>query len=207
MMEKNEKWLQWAIEIQAIAQAGLWYTEGVFDKERYERLREIAVEMMEYKTEISDEKIKDLFCNETGYQTPKIDTRTAIFKDDKILLVQEMDGRWSLPGGWCDVELSVKEGAIKEVKEEAGLDVEIPLVVAVQYREKHNLPILPHKICKIFLIGEVIGGEFIPNDETKASGYFALDDLPPLTLDKNNEEQLAMCLEAYHADHWKTLVD
>ena len=66
------------------------------------------------------EKVKNLFCNETGYQTPKIDTRAAIFKDDKILLVHENNGTWSLPGGWCDLNVSVTENTIKEVKEEAG---------------------------------------------------------------------------------------
>ena len=98
-----EKWLKWAIEIQSLAQSGLAYTTNVYDKERYERLREISAEMIEEKSNINLEKVKDLLCNETGYQTPKIDTRAAIFKDNKILLVRENNGTWSLPGGWCDV--------------------------------------------------------------------------------------------------------
>ena len=79
------------------SQAGLAYTDGVYDRERYERLREISAEIMSKKTELSLEKVKDIFCNETGYQTPKIDTRAVIFKDDKILLTHENDGTWSLP--------------------------------------------------------------------------------------------------------------
>ena len=79
-----EKWLEWAIEIQSLAQAGLAYTDNVYDVERYERLREISAEMISEKTEISLEKVKDLFCNETGYQTPKIDTRAVIFKEKKF---------------------------------------------------------------------------------------------------------------------------
>ncbi len=89
----SEPWLKWAIEIQSIAQNGLTYTTGVYDRERYERLREISTEMLSYKTDIPVEKIKLLFCNEEGYQTPKIDTRAAIFKNGQILLVQENDGR------------------------------------------------------------------------------------------------------------------
>lgn len=119
-----EKWLQWAIEIQSLAQTGLTYTKDVFDKERYARLREISAAMLAEKTEISKEKVKDLFWNETGYPTPKIDTRAAIFKDNKILLVHEKNGTWSLPGGWCDVLESVKSNTEKEVKEETGLIVE-----------------------------------------------------------------------------------
>ena len=98
-MNKNEKWLEWAVELQSIAQAGLYYCKDEFDKERYERIRSIAAEMIAYKSKIPIEKVRDLFCSEIGYQTPKIDTRAAVFKDKKILLVKEKDGRWSLPGG------------------------------------------------------------------------------------------------------------
>ena len=92
-----ENWLKWAIEIQSLAQTGLAYTKDIFDKERYERLREISAEMLAEKTGVSTEKVQDLFCNETGYQTPKLDTRAAIFEDNKILLVHENNGTWSLP--------------------------------------------------------------------------------------------------------------
>ena len=107
----QEKWLQWAIEIQAIAQAGLTYGRDAYDKERYARLREIAAEMVALQTELPVEKVRGLFCNETGYQTPKVDTRAAVFQKDRILLVQEANGTWSLPGGWCDVNRSVAETA------------------------------------------------------------------------------------------------
>ena len=206
-MDKNEKWLQWAVELQSIAQAGLFYGKDKFDKARYEQIRDIAAEMIAYKSEIPLEKVKDLFCNEVGYQTPKLDTRAAIFHDDKILLVKEANGTWSLPGGWVDVNVSVKENTIKEVKEEAGLDVTADLVIAVQDREKHNLPIYAYKVCKIFVLCTVTGGEFESNIETVESRYFGMDELPALATEKNNEEQIKMCFDAYHADHWKTLFD
>ncbi len=98
-----DKWLKLAIEIQSLAQNGLAYANNVYDIERYERLRDISAEMLNMKTDFSLEKVKDLFCNETGYQTPKLDTRAVIFKDNKILLVHENNGTWSLPGGWVDV--------------------------------------------------------------------------------------------------------
>ncbi len=148
----NKKWLEWAVELQSIAQAGLFYTKDNFDKERYEKIRMIAADMIHTQTDIPLEKVKDLFCNEVGYQTPKLDTRAAIFKDDKILLVKENNGTWSLPGGWVDVNVSVKENVIKEVKEEAGLDVSADVVIAVQDREKHNLPVYAYKVCKVFVL-------------------------------------------------------
>lgn len=206
-MEKNEKWLQWAVELQSIAQAGLFYGKDKFDRERYEQIRTIAAEMISYKTEIPVEKVKDLFCNEEGYQTPKLDTRAAIFEGEKILLVKENNGTWSLPGGWVDVDISVKENVIKEVKEEAGLDVTADVVIAVQDREKHNLPVYAYKVCKVFVLCSVTGSAFEQNIETVESRYFRLDELPMLVEEKNNREQIEMCFDAYHSPNWKTLID
>lgn len=109
----KEPWLNWAMEIQSIAQCGLTYTKDIYDIERFNRLRDISVEMLSYKTDISTDKVKDLFCNESGYQTPKLDTRAAIFKDGKILLVHENNGTWSLPGGWVDIMESIKSNTEK----------------------------------------------------------------------------------------------
>lgn len=207
-MNQNEKWLQWAVELQSLAQAGLAYCKDVYDEERYTRIREISAEMVAAVSDLSLEKVKDLFCNETGYQTPKIDTRAAIFRDEKILLVQENDGRWSMPGGWCDVNVSVIENTVKEAKEEAGLDVVPEKIIAVQDRAKHNLPLYAYGICKIFVQCAAVGGGFEKNIETLQSAWFALDELPELAGEKNNAEQIAMCFDAYHAgDNWKTMFD
>ena len=206
-MEQMELWLKWAVELQALAQAGLQYGHDKFDFERYERIRDIAAQMVAHQTDLSLKKVKDLFCNETGYQTPKLDSRAAVFQGDKILLVQENDGRWSLPGGWVDVDISVGENAVKEVKEEAGLDVTADLVIALQDRKKHNRPVSAYGICKVFVLCSLLGGSFRPNLETLDSGYFSLDELPELADEKTNFEQIKMCFDAYHADHWQTLLD
>ena len=203
----NEKWLQWAIELQSIGQTGLSYVKDVYDKERYERIREIAAEMIEYKTEIPIEKIKTLFCNEIGYQTPKIDTRAAIFNDDKILLVQEKDGRWSLPGGWCEVNLSIKENTIKEVKEEAGLDVIPKRVIAIHDKKKHNIQQYPYGVCKIFILCIATGGSFQKNSETLQSKYYSIDKLPALSEEKNSREQIELCFKAYRDQNWQVEFD
>ena len=108
-MEDKDLLIEWAKRLQSLAQAGLTYGKDDFDLERYQEIRNISAEIMAYKSDLPLQKVKDLFCNEIGYQTPKIGTRAAIFKDNKILLVQENDGSWSLPGGWCEVNMSVKE--------------------------------------------------------------------------------------------------
>ena len=207
MEGRTSPWLDWAVELQALAQAGLHYGKDPFDIERFQRIRDIAAEMLARGTDLPLETVTDLFCCESGYQTPKLDTRAAVFQNGRILLVRENDGRWSLPGGWVDVNVSVGENTAKEVREEAGLEVIPRRVIAVQDREKHNRPVYAWKICKIFVLCALAGGEFRPNSETTASGYFSLEDLPPLAEQKNTREQIEMCFAAYHDKNWKTLMD
>ena len=206
-MNQEAKWLDWAVELQALAQAGLFYSKDIYDIERFQRIREIAAEMLVSPSGFPKDRILDIFCNETGYQTPKLDTRAAVFQQDQILLVQERDGLWSLPGGWVDVNLSVGESAVKEVKEEAGLNIQADLVIAVQDRKKHNPELYAYNICKVFILCTELGGSFQPNSETIASGYFSLDALPPLAENKTTKEQIQMCFDACHAEHWDTLFD
>lgn len=195
-----------AMELQAIAQSGLFYTRDEYDKQRFERIRDISAELMSLKTTLPIEKVKELFCNETGYQTPKIETRGVVFKDEKILLVKEK-GKWSLPGGWIDYDQSVASNTAKEVKEEAGLDVVPVKIIALQDRNKHNFPKYAYGICKVFVLCHVTGGSFQENMETTESGYFSLDDLPELDEDKNVYSQIKMCFDAYSDENWKVIFD
>lgn len=207
MVANDKKWIDWLVRLQSLAQAGLAYSRDKYDIERFEEIREISVSMMAELSQVPAQKVADLFANETGYQTPKIDTRAAIFQDDKILLVQESNGKWALPGGWCDVDQSVAENTLKEVKEEAGIDAILERVIAIQDREKHNQPVSAHKICKIFSLCQAKGGHFTKNLETIASGYFSYDSLPELAEAKTTKKQIAMCFDAYKDKNWKTLID
>lgn len=217
-MEQNEKqsiatlptqklWLDWIIEVQSIVQCGLAYVKDIYDKERYERLRELSAEMLSRYMQVPLEKAKDLFCNEEGYQTPKLDTRAAIFDEDKILLVQENDGNWTLPGGWVDVNQTIASNTEKEVKEEAGLEVKAKKIIALQEPRLHNKGNFLYSICKVFVLCENLGGEFHENSETLDSGYFSLDALPPLVEEKTNKEQIALCFKAYQSEKWEPTFD
>ena len=143
-----------------------------------------------------------MFCNEVGYQTPKLDTRAAVFEHEKILLVKENNGKWSLPGGWVDVNLSVKENTVKEVKEESGLDVTADRIIAIQDRDRHNLPAYAYGVCKIFVLCSVLGGEFEKNIETTEFRYFNKAELPELATEQNTKEQIEMCFNAYYNKNW-----
>lgn len=208
MEDKKVKWLTMIMELQSIAQSGLTYGKDMYDKERYQRLREIAATMLSLQTDLPIEKIDAVFCNETGYQTPKLDTRAAIFKDGKILLVQENNGTWTLPGGWVDVLETIQSNTIKEVKEETGLDVETSRIIALQDRNLHNQPIYAYGICKVFVLCKLIGGHFVENIETLGFDYFALEQLPtPLANEKVTKEQIAMCFSAYQDEQWQVIFD
>ncbi len=199
--------IEWAKELQSLAQAGLFYGRDEYDRERYQRIREISAEMMSAHTDIPLEKLTGLFCADSGYQTPKVDTRAAIFEDGKILLVRESSGKWSLPGGWCEYNMTTAEKTVKEAMEEAGLDVAVQRVIYVKERDNHNRPPYAYGIVKIFYLCKAAGGSFTPNTETTASGYFSLDKLPPLAEEKCNEEQIRMCFKASADDNWRVQFD
>ncbi len=199
--------VKWAAELQSLAQAGLYYGKDAFDRERYQRIREIAADMLAERTGLPPEKVRDLFCGDSGYQTPKIDTRAAIIEDNQILLVQERNGLWSLPGGWCDYDLSPAENTLKEAREEAGMAVEILSLVAAQDRKKHNQPPYVYNILKLFFLCRPLGGAFAPNLETTQAAWFYENALPPLAEEKNTAAQVRLCFEASRAAHWTAQFD
>lgn len=193
----NDRILDWAMKIQSIAQTGLAYCRDEFDRERYTELRELSAEMLAERTELPVGRVRELFCGESGYQTPKLDTRAAIVEDGRILLVRERDGRWAIPGGWCDVDRSVAENTVKEALEETGLTVEAERLIAVQDWRRHNACNYIYGIIKIFVLCREIGGEFAQNIETTETAYFSAEELPEqLAVEKTSREQALMCLDA-----------
>lgn len=193
----NDNWLELAVRVQSIAQAGLWYGKDKYDLERYAQLRDIAAEMLALRTDMPAERIAGLFCNESGYQTPKIDTRAAVFIDGRLLLVHENDGSWALPGGWCDVDQSVASNTEKEVREETGFTVRAERLIAVHDWRKRNVKEHVYGVMKMFVLCRYESGEFEENIETTGIGLFGRDELPEgLAAEKNTREQIEMCFGA-----------
>jgi len=196
-MRDEPSWLAWARQLNAIAQAGLSYSENGYDRERYRQVREIAVDMLSRYTETDHTRIRDLFEGEQGYQTPKVDVRAAVFSGDRILMVRErVDGLWSMPGGWADEHTSLRETVIKESREEAGAEVRPVRIVAVIDRRKSDHPPFPFGMYKIFVQCDYVAGEFRENVETLESGFFTRDALPPLSTGRITARQVVMCFEA-----------
>jgi ADP-ribose pyrophosphatase YjhB (NUDIX family) len=191
-------WLQIAKEIQSIAQAGLTYSENKYDRDRYRQLRKLSVRIMNEYTEVPMDKIYDLFANEDGYQTPKVDVRAVIFRSGKILMVREsIDGLWTLPGGWADVGYSPFEVAAKEVFEEAGIEVYPKRLLAVFDKMKHKHPPDRYHVYKLFILCDDSGRQVHPGMETTDVAWFERDNIPPLSLLRITEEQILYMFDFY----------
>jgi ADP-ribose pyrophosphatase YjhB (NUDIX family) len=116
-------WLEWARRLNALAQTGLTFAENPYDIERYTAICTIAAEMIAQGAGVDAGQVLDLLDADAGYATPKVDVRGIVFRDGKILLVQERsDGLWTLPGGWADVGNSPADAVVREIREESGFE-------------------------------------------------------------------------------------
>lgn len=202
------QWLRWAQRIQAIAQIGLTYTRDPYDKERYEELRGLAVEIAAAHLGEPEEKVSVTFASESGYATPKVDVRAVVFRDGKLLLVQErQDGRWSLPGGWADIGESPGEMAVREVREETGYEVRPTKLLAVLDKAKHGHPPSLEYTYKLFIRCDFLGGEAATSIETGAVGFFGRDEIPPLSTHRVTANQIRRMFEHYDDPALPTDID
>jgi ADP-ribose pyrophosphatase YjhB (NUDIX family) len=207
--QADPQWLTWTKRLQAIAQNGLTYARDPFDVERYEQLQQVAAEMMATGTGITaSEKVLDLFRQEHGYATPKIEVRGAAFRDGEVLLVRERDdGGWTVPGGWADLGDPPSAMVAREVKEESGFDVVARKLAAVYDRNRHPHPPSPNHAYKMMFICELMGGEAKPSYETPEVAFFARNRLPTLSIARITAYQMEQLFE--HAAHpeWPTVFD
>jgi len=185
---KQPKWIEWAREIFSLSQAGLAYSKNEFDIERYKRLQEIAAEMIESQSELSRGTALKSFSMQAGYATPKIDVRGAVVQDNKILLIQErMDGKWAMPGGWADLGNAPASVAEREVWEESGYRVKAEKVVAVIDANRIE-PLEFYHAFKIIFLCNLLGGEPQVSHETMAVDFFEMNNLPPLSIYRTNQD-------------------
>ena len=178
MSETLPRWLVWAREIQALSQTGFHYSENDYQRERYHRLSQIAAEIISEYSDVDCSRLEGIFSSQTGYATPRVDVRGAVFQDGKLLLVRERaDGGWTMPGGWADVGDVPSESAEREVWEEAGLRVTARKVVGV-YDANRTGPLEVFHAFKIVFLCDLLGGTPGPSSETSEVAFFAEDELP-----------------------------
>jgi ADP-ribose pyrophosphatase YjhB (NUDIX family) len=172
------QWLEWAREIQAIAQTGSHYAENIYQLQRYQRLMEIAAEIVDNYSESNSSEIRLAFNTPEGYATPKVDVRGAVFIHNQLLLVREKaDGDWTLPGGWADVGESPAQAAEREVWEETGFRVEAKKVIGIYDANRLGKLEFFHAYKIVFLC-ELISGNPTPSNETTEVAFFSKDEIP-----------------------------
>jgi ADP-ribose pyrophosphatase YjhB (NUDIX family) len=198
----DPKWLSIARELRAIAQTGLTFTADRFDRQRYERVRELTASMLALgSASANHDVILGILREDKGYATPKVDVRGAAFVDGRVLLVREIsDGKWTLPGGWADVNQTACECVVREIAEESGFEARALKLAAVHDYQRSNHPVRHiDSIYKMFFICEITGGAARVSDETSEVAFFPRDALPPLSLGRTTAAQIERMF--HHAEH------
>jgi ADP-ribose pyrophosphatase YjhB (NUDIX family) len=174
--------LGWARRLQAIAQNGLAFSRDPFDRERYGQLQQLATEMLSQQLQVPLDQARKWWRDEVGYATPKVDVRGGVFDGDRVLLVRERaDGRWTLPGGWVDVNDAPSEAVEREIHEESGYQARAVKLAALVDRNRHPHPPAVYHIYKLFFVCELRGGSARVGAETDAVDFFPVGALPELS--------------------------
>lgn len=191
------KWLTLSRELQAIAQTGLTFTKDPYDRQRFERVRELAATIMAEGAGADPETVLDLFRQEVGYPTPKVDVRGAAFVEGRILMVRERsDGRWTLPGGWADVNESAAQCVVREISEESGFQSRVVKLAALWDYSRQGHPPRHHaSIYKLFFLCEITGGQPRPSIETTEVGFFERTGIPELSSGRITGAQIEAMFE------------
>lgn len=187
--------LEFSRELLAMAQAGLTYTKDPFDKERFTRLRVMASKLLQ----LSNSKFLDFeWPQEVGYSTPKIDVRGIVFRKEEVLLVKERSSKkWTLPGGWADVNKTLRENSEKEFLEETGYHVQARSIVSIVEMEQAGYPKQLYSIYKVFLLCDLISGRPAVNIEVSEIAFHSIHDLPELDLNRASKTDILRAYEHF----------
>jgi ADP-ribose pyrophosphatase YjhB (NUDIX family) len=190
--------VEWARELQAMSRTGLEYARDEHDIARYERLRDLAAEMVAFGSEAPVDRVREAFRRELGHATPKIDVRAFVQEvgTDRVLLVRERsDGLWTLPGGFADPTDTPSASIAREVVEESGFRVDVTRLLALHDRDMHVDRPHPYRIYKLFFACRIVGGAAATSAETDGVDFFSLDELPPLSVGRVTAAQLSRLAE------------
>jgi ADP-ribose pyrophosphatase YjhB (NUDIX family) len=185
MPDENDELMKWGRELAALGRTGCHYAENEYERERYERVRQIAADMLARGSSLEPAEALELDADEFAYVTPKVDVRGVIFREGRVLLVREVSdrGRWTVPGGWADVNEAPSEAVAREIAEESGYTARPVELLACYDREKQgHVPPYPCHIYKLFFRCEITGGSPKTDHETSGVDFFDVNDLPELSV-------------------------
>lgn len=205
----DPKWLIWAKKLRSISQNGVLFSETPYHKERYQEIRRIASEIISQYGKIDTEKIDNIFIDEPGYATPKVDSRGVVFRDDALLFVKERDDNlWSLPGGWCDPYESPSESIRKEILGETGFKIKVEKLLGVYDKSKHTQDYLePFHVYSIYFRCKLIGGKAKDSFETSKVSFFKENEIPDLSITRVSLNLVKRMFEHGKNPDWLTDFD
>lgn len=199
MTSSDPEWVAWARRLRAIAQTGLTFGESEYDLERYRQIEQIADEIFAQHAAIDHPTIRNFFARDEGYATPQVDVRGAVFRNDRVLLVRErLDGLWTLPGGFADVNDSPSEAVEREILEESGIEARAVKLAMVYDKRLQDHPPSPRHTYKLFFLCDLIAGQARTSFETTAVDFFDLDELPELSTHRITATQIRRLSEHLH---------
>ena len=195
--------------IQALAEIGLGFSNSDYDRERYDEIQEICLQMLELQTNVPVAQIRPVMLEKNGYKTPKVDVRAVVFNPEgQILLIQEkVDGCWALPGGWADVGYTPRRIAEKECFEEAGLTVKASRLLAVMDKTAQKMPPEFEYVYKFFIRCEPVDNRIAIGPETINVNWFSEDDLPELSKPRNIESQIHLMFAYFRGEKTEVFLD
>jgi ADP-ribose pyrophosphatase YjhB (NUDIX family) len=192
----DTRWLAWARALRAIGKTGQHYAANPFDRDRFRQVETIAADILASHTGLTVGKLLEIDAAEMGHTTPRVDVRGAVFREDKILLVREIldRDRWTLPGGWADVNETPAEATVREVYEESGFETRAVKLIAAYDRDRQgHLPPHPYHVYKLFFRCEITGGAARKSMESSEVAFFGESDLPELSRARITEAELRRC--------------
>ncbi len=166
-------------ELQTIARNSLTYATNPYDRERYHRLFDLVTTYYGQVLDVPPAEVRHRFAAELGYITPKVGAEAALFDSEgRILLVRRTDdGQWCLPCGWVEPNESPAEAAVREAKEETGLEICTVRLVNV-FTRKPNIGYGPHTAVAVVYLCEIVGGTIQGSHEGEEIQYWAIEDVP-----------------------------
>jgi ADP-ribose pyrophosphatase YjhB (NUDIX family) len=187
----SERWVELARQLHALARTGLHFSSNEYDRDRYAEIERIATELLAGDRPADLAVLTALLAGEKGYVTPKVEVRAGIFSERRVLLVRErLDGLWTLPGGWADVNETPSEAVLKEIEQESGFRARIVKLAGLYDRRRHHPGESLFHSWKAFFVCRIVGGEARGSYETDAVEFFDLDALPPMSLGRSTPRQV-----------------
>ena len=125
---------------------------------------------------------------------------TAVVTNEagELLLVHKTDnGLWALPGGGMDPGESIAQAAVRETKEETGMDIAVVGVIGLYTNPNHVIAYDDGEVrqqCSVCFTTRLVGGQLATSSETSEVGFVALDRLDNLNIHPSMRLRI---------DHWR----